>query len=233
MALGAMAPPAAVHAFTQTIAPDSESVTIHPTAVETPRGVLLVHVGYLALIEQVEIDPAEAGRSWAVVTAVLVTHHNGDHAGALDEVIDLAGATLHAHPRFAPNVDGREDTVESPAGERYTPAPPVDVDLVGDERFRIGAGPMHRYVTPGHTEGHRSVHFPEASLRLAADALTVDEDGLAGPSGEFTLEIDRILDSARRLALLDTEQALCDHGGLVEADSDRIDAIVSAAPSAS
>lgn len=223
-----MALPAGVHAFPQTVTRDGESVTIHPAAVETARGVLLLDVGYPGVIDQVEGNLTDAGLSVADVTAVLLTHHDGDHAGALDALLDRTEVTVYAHRRCAPYVDGREDTLKSPAGERYPPAP-VDVELVDDERFRTEAGPMDVCYTPGHTEGHLSVHFPEASLLLAADALTVNADGLAGPSPAFTPEMDQALESAERLAALDVDQILCYHGGLVEADSDRIAAVVAAA----
>lgn len=136
------------------------------------------------------------------------------HAGALSAIFDRINATVSAHRRCAPSVDGREDTVPSPAGERDPPAP-VDVELVGDERFRTDAGPMDVSLTPGHTGGHLSVHFPEASLVLAGDALTADEDGLAGPGTAFTHDVERAFESAERLAGLDIEQVLWHHGGLV------------------
>lgn len=220
-----MALPTGIHAFPQSMDREGETVTIHPAAVETPRGVVLLDVGFPGLLEQVTANLDEAGRDWADVTAVFLTHHDGDHAGALEAVLDRTDATVYAHETCAPHVDGREDTVKSPAGQRYPPAP-VDVELVGGERFRTDAGPMEVHFTPGHTAGHCSLYFPEESLLIAADALTADVDGLAGPSPEFTLEMDEALDSAERLGVLDIEQILCFHGGLVEATGDTIENVV-------
>lgn len=202
-------------------------MTIHPAAVETPRGTILVDVGFPGELDQVESNLAEAGLDLADVTAVLVTHHDGDHAGGLAELLDRIDATIYAHEECAPHVDGREDTVKSPEGQRYPPAP-VDVELVGGERFRTDAGPMDVLHTPGHTAGHLSVHFPEAALLLAADALTADEAGLAGPSPDFSLELEEALDSAAELAALDVDRILCYHGGLVEAGADEIASAVAA-----
>jgi glyoxylase-like metal-dependent hydrolase (beta-lactamase superfamily II) len=216
---------AGVHAFPQTITRDDQDVTIHPAAVETPTGVVLIDVGYPGLTDQVGDNLDGAGFEWADVAAVLLTHHDGDHAGALAEVVDRTGATVYAHRECTPYLDGRKDTVKSPAGQRYDPVP-VDVELVDDVRFRTEAGPMDVVFTPGHTAGHVSLHFPEAALLLAADALTADEQGLAGPSEEFTLEMAEALDSAERLAERDVDRILCYHGGPVDADAERIREVV-------
>mgnify|MGYP006291950001 CR=1 FL=1 len=223
-----MSLPEAVHTLTQTVDQGDRTVTIHPAAVETPRGVLLVDVGYPGELDQVAAGLDSAGLTLEDVTGVLLTHQDGDHAGGLADLLDRTDATVYAHERCAPYVDGREDPIKSPAGERYPPAP-VDVQLVGGERFRTDAGPMEVVFTPGHAPGHLSLYFPEEALLLAADALTADESGLAGPSEQFTLEMPQALDSAASLAERDIEQVLCFHGGLVAADSDRIAAVVDAA----
>lgn len=223
-----MALPAPVHAFPQSIDREGETVTIHPPAVETPRGAILLDVGFPGLLDQVEANLTAAGLAWADVTAVLLTHHDGDHAGALAELLNRTDATVYAHEHCAPHVDGRDDPVKSPEGQRYPPAP-VDVELVGGERFRTDAGPMDVIHTPGHTAGHLSLHFPEASLLVAADALTADESGLAGPSPEFSLKMSEALDSAASLADLDVTGVLCYHGGFVEADAGDIRRVVDAA----
>ena len=220
-----MALPSGIHAFTQSIDRDGETVTITPAAVETPRGTILLDVGFPGQTHQIESNLRSAGLDWDDVRAVFLTHHDGDHAGTLSEVLNRADATVYAHGRCAPHVDGREDTVKSPEGQRYPPAP-VDVELVGGERFRTDAGPMDVVYTPGHTAGHCSLHFPEQSVLVAADALTADEDGLAGPSEEFTLKMERALDSASTLASLPIEQILCFHGGLLDATGQDVDRVV-------
>lgn len=214
-----------LHTFPQTITRDGQEVTIHPAAVETPRGVILIDVGFPGFLQLIGDNLAVADLDWDDVRAVLVTHHDGDHAGALADVVDRTGAVVYAHKRCAPYLDGRMDTEKSPEGERYPPAD-VDVELVEDVRFRTAAGPLEVVFTPGHTAGHVSLSVPGERLLLAADALTADEDGLAGPSEAFTLDVDEALDSTERLAALDIQRILCYHGGLVEADGERIREVV-------
>lgn len=68
--------------------------------------------------------------------------------------------------------------------------------------------------------------LPESGFLLAADALTAEGGDLAGPSQQFTLEMDRGLDSAMRLAERDVEGILCYHGGYVPVDAERIREVV-------
>lgn len=216
-----------VYALPETVERGDRTVTIHPAAVETPTGVILVDVGYAGALDQIEDGLADAGLGFDDVRAVLLTHQDGDHVAALRDVVDRTGAVVYAHANCTPYVDGRKHPIKSPEGERYDPVA-VDVELVDGVSFRTAAGPMDVMFTPGHTPGHVSLHFPDADVLLAADALTADADGLAGPSEQFTPEMDRALDSAARLADRGIEQILCYHGGLVQADGDRIRAVVAA-----
>ena len=214
-----------VYSFPQTIERDGVENTINPAAVETSKGVVLLDTGYPGLTDQIAANLDDMGAGWDDVSAVLITHQDGDHAGSLSEVVERTGAVVYAHPACAPYVDGREHPIKSPEGERYPPVD-VDVEVVDGVSFRTAAGPMDVVFTPGHAPGHLSLHFPDAGLLIAADALTADEDGLAGPSEEYTLEMDEALDSASRFADLDVGQTLCYHGGFVEEGAARIEELV-------
>jgi glyoxylase-like metal-dependent hydrolase (beta-lactamase superfamily II) len=215
-----------VYAFPQTIERDGVERTFHPSAVDTPKGLLLVDVGLAGQFDQVEANLAAAGFDWSDVRGVVLTHQDGDHAGGLADVLDRTDATVYAHAGCAPYVDGRKHPLKSPEGERYRPAD-VDVALVDGVAFRTTAGPMDVVFTPGHTPGHISLHLPDAGVLLAADATVADEGGLAGPSEQYTLDTDEALDSLAKLSTLDFDRTLCHHGGLVEEGTDRVSALVS------
>lgn len=216
---------AGVYAFPQTIERDGTENTIHPAAVETPNGVVLLDVGYQGLTDQIEDNLDEVDHGWDDVQAVVITHQDSDHAGALNEVIERTNAVVYAHERCVPYVDGREHPLKSPEDQRY-PAVDVDVTLVDGVSFRTDAGPMEVVFTPGHAPGHLSLHFPDERLLIAADALTADENSLAGPSERYTLDMDEALESAAALADLDVDRTLCYHGGFVEEGAGRIREIV-------
>ncbi|WP_415379591.1 MBL fold metallo-hydrolase [Halosimplex sp. TS25] len=209
-----------VYALTETIEADGGERAFHPAAVETERGLVLIDAGLPGQADALAAELAEAGFDWTDVWAVLVTHQDGDHAGALAAVREETGAVVFAHEDCAPYVDGREDPIKGD-GERYPPVP-VDVELVGEERFRTAAGPMEVVYTPGHAPGHVSLYLPEARLLLAADALTAAGGELQGPNDRFTLDMAEAGQSVDRLAALDVERVLCYHGGAVAVDDDRI-----------
>jgi glyoxylase-like metal-dependent hydrolase (beta-lactamase superfamily II) len=216
-----MEPPTGVHPLTQTVERETETLIVHPAAVETPPGLVLVDVGIAGEFDQIESELADAGLSMDAVRAVVLTHHDRDHAGALRTAVDRTGATVYAHERCAPHVDGREDTVKSPDGERYPPAD-VDVELVDGVRFRTEAGPMDVVFTPGHAPGHVSLHFPDSGFVLAGDALDGRDGTLTLPKPAFTPDVERAAESARRLADLRVDGVLCYHGGPIDADSDDV-----------
>lgn len=216
-----------VYDFPQTVEQNGVENTIHPAAVETTKGIILVDTGYEGLTDQLEANLGEAGYGWADVTAVVISHQDSDHAGSLSEVVDRTDAIVYAHQNAVPYIDGRKHPIKSPEGERYPPVD-VDVEVVDGVSFRTNAGPMNVVFTPGHAPGHIALHFPDARVLLAADALTADENGIAGPSEQYTPEMDRALESAQQFTELAIDRTLCYHGGLVEHGADRIAEVVAA-----
>lgn len=208
-----------VHDLALTVQRGDRELTIHPAAVETDRGVALVDVGFPGQADAIDARLAEAGLGLDDVTAVVVTHQDGDHVAGLRDAVDRTGAVVYAHRETTPYLDGREDPIKG-GGDRY---PPVDVDVqvVDGVAFRTTAGEMRVVHTPGHAPGHVSLFLPDERLLLAGDALTA-EDGLAGPKPEFTPDLDRAAASVGRLADLEIDCVLCYHGGFVEAGSERI-----------
>lgn len=214
-----------VYALEQTVAHGDREVTINPAAVETDRGILLLDVGYPRELDQLANGLADIGHGLSDVWGVLVTHQDGDHAGALADLADRVGPVVFAHEETAPYVDGRKDPIKSD-GERY-PAVDVHVELQDGVRFRTRAGPMEVVFTPGHAPGHVSAVFPDENLLVAADALTAPAGELAGPSEQFTLDMPEALESLGRFADYGIDRTLCYHGGLVEEGSDAIARIAS------
>lgn len=212
-----------VFAFTLTLDTDDGERAFHPAAVETDRGLLLVDAGLPGQGDALGEELAAAGFEWDDVWGVVVTHQDGDHAGALAAVCDRTDAVVFAHVRCAPYVDGREDPIKGD-GDRY-PEVPVDVELTDDEVFRTDAGPMRVVFTPGHAPGHVSLYIPDAKLLIAADALTADDGDLQGPSERFTLDMDEAAESVDRLDSLTVDRVHCFHGGTVDVDRSRIAAI--------
>jgi len=211
-----------VHALEVTVDSGDRAMTYHPTVVETDHGLILVDVGLEGHVDAYRNALQDTGHDLEAVTAIVLTHQDGDHAGAIAEIAGATDATVYAHRLAAPFIDGARDPVKG--DDRYPPAP-VDVHLVDDVRFRTWAGQMRVVFTPGHTPGHISLYFPDAALLLAADALTAPDGELAAPNERFTLDWDVAIDSVETLGALDVDHTHCYHGGPTDAGTDRIQAI--------
>lgn len=203
-----------VYILSQTVQHGSDEHTIHPAAVETTRGILLIDAGYPGELNQVAAELANNDQDLNDVWGVLITHQDGDHAGGLSELRDRVDPVVFAQTDCAPFVDGRLDPLKS-EGDRY-PAVTVDVEITGGTTFATVAGPLKVIHTPGHTPGHVSVYLPDEKVLIAADALTATEETLAGPNPDFTANIEDATESVGELSEYDIEQTLCYHGGFVD-----------------
>lgn len=193
---------------------------IHPAAVETPHGLILVDVGLDVAVLREGLD--EHGLNLEDVTTVLLTHQDGDHVAALPALLEETDASVFAHREATPYIDGRTELVKG--DRRYDPVP-VDVEVREGVRIRTAAGPMEVVFTPGHAPGHVSLFFPDHGALLAGDAVTAADGELAGPSEEFTPNRDRALESVGHLASYDIERVLCYHGGPATVDQATLETV--------
>lgn len=185
-------------------------LTIHPAAVETPHGLVLVDVGLELSVLRDGLDAH--GLDLEAVTGVVLTHQDGDHVAALPALLEETDAWVFAHKEATPYIDGRTELVKG--DRRYDPVA-VDVELREGVRIRTDAGPMEVVFTPGHAPGHVSLFFPDHGALLAGDAVTAEGGEVAGPNEEFTPDRERALESVEHLASYDIERVLCYHGGAV------------------
>ncbi|MFB6073871.1 MAG: MBL fold metallo-hydrolase [Haloarculaceae archaeon] len=213
-----------VHGLSVEVSLEDQSMTLHPTAVETPRGLLLLDVGLPdcvpALVDALEEEGLSLDDAWGVI----VTHQDLDHAGCLAAVVERTGAVVFAHEADAPYLEGERDLVKSSDDDPVDFDPvTVDVRLVGGETFATDAGPMRAVYTPGHAPGHTSYYFPEDALLVSGDALNVVEGELIGPREAVTPDPETAWESVETLADLEIAATFCYHGGHVAAGTDRIE----------
>ncbi len=213
-----------VHALPLTFERGDREMTVHPAAVETRRGAILVDAGLPGAREKVHDHLADAGIALADVHDLFLTHQDGDHVGGAGEILEDASVGVVAHREATPYVEGDRDPVKGDPDQRPDPVG-VDVQVVGGVRFDTLAGPMDVVHTPGHAPGHVSLHFPEAKVLLAADAVVAADGSIAGPNEQFTPDVETALDSVATLADLEVERTLCYHGGLAAEGSERLAAV--------
>ncbi|MFW5939338.1 MAG: MBL fold metallo-hydrolase [Halolamina sp.] len=194
--------------------------TFTPTAVETETGLILFDTTLPGHADALEDALGEHGFGFDDVQFVVLTHHDGDHAGALATVQAATGAPTFAHWAEAPYVDGRKFPIKAD-NERYPPAH-VDVEVIDGVGFSTLAGPLELVETFGHTPGHSSFHLVDEELLIAGDALTAADGDLQGPAEQHTLDMAQAMTSVALLGELDVEETVCFHGGYVDAGTERI-----------
>jgi glyoxylase-like metal-dependent hydrolase (beta-lactamase superfamily II) len=207
-----------VYAFPVTVQRDGRDVTFHPAGVETDDGLVLVDTALPGHLDDLEAALDDEEFRLRDVEFVVITHEDGDHAGCLAELTEETDATVLAAIGDSAVVEGDS---EPRGGSAYPPAD-VDVRVTDGTELSTDAGPLRVVDTPGHTDGHVSLYLPDRGLLLAADALRVEGDELAGPDPEFTEKMDAAVDSLGRLAELHVDGVLAFHGGYTDATGDDI-----------
>ncbi|QCC60936.1 MBL fold metallo-hydrolase [Natrinema thermotolerans] len=212
---------AGVHVLPLTVEYGGREITITPTLVETERGPILIDAGPEGAREGIRTHLRSLGYELTDVWLILVTHHDGDHAGGLAALLEDVDAVVATHRAEAPYVCGEREPIKGD-GDRYPPAD-VDIELADGVRFPTLAGPMEVVATPGHAPGHVSLYLPEGNLLIAGDALVADGDEpLSGPKPHFTPEMEQATESVGRLADREIDHVVCFHGGYVDRGTERI-----------
>ncbi|MEM9563342.1 MAG: MBL fold metallo-hydrolase [Actinomycetota bacterium] len=140
------------------------------------------------------------GLTYDDVDHVILTHHHGDHAGSIGEVLEMAaGATVYAGEADLDQISA-ESIVGLAGGE----------DVFGLEML----------PTPGHTAGHVAVIDHTAGLLVAGDALWTENGGAAEGPAQFFDDIPGSQDSIRQLAQLSFNTLLVGHGEPIEGAAD-------------
>jgi hydroxyacylglutathione hydrolase len=119
---------------------------------------VLVHEtesGETAIIDAPEEAPILAAieRTGWRPTALLITHHHGDHVEA----------NLALKQRFGLTITG-------PKAEA-SKIPGIDVEVAEGDVVKLGKETASVIETPGHTAGHVSYHFAGAAVVFTADTL--------------------------------------------------------------
>lgn len=206
-----------IYGLPQTLKLSDMTEQVYPVAVEDDEGVILVDAGLPGNVDTIEKNLRDHGFELEDVKMLVLTHQDFDHCGCAAELVEETGATVLAHERDAPAIDGREQPIKGE--ERYT-AVDVDVELTGGETLHVGDQELEVINTPGHTPGHISLLVGD--LLISGDVLNNEDSGLAGPRERFTPEMEKATEFVYRLSFLDFNKVHCFHGGTVEADSEDV-----------
>jgi glyoxylase-like metal-dependent hydrolase (beta-lactamase superfamily II) len=189
--------------------------TVHQ--VEGVQGTPMVIVGanYITLVDtgtpgaeaQIFAAVEGLGRSRDDIKHILVTHSDGDHAGALAAIVAATGARVYAGQYEADVIEGKRPTR---SGKMI--GAPADVDVIVKDGDVL---PLHDGIraveTFGHTLGHISFYLLAEKLLFTGDCLN-NVQGLAGSMPQHTADPALARAAVHKLAALAPESLAFGHG---------------------
>lgn len=220
--------------------------SIYPTLLWDQKSAVLVDTGYPGLLSKFKDALKEANMPWEKLRTLIITHQDLDHIGSLpallsDEDLEL---TVLAHKFEKPHIEGElmllkhtpealavaEDTIPPHVPQEWRRAflsllsnPPkgrVDRIITDGDQLPY-AGGVTVIHTPGHSPGHISLYHQDSRTLIAADALTVQDGELHGPTPSATPDMKQALSSLKRFAKYEIDHVICYHGGLYRGDANR------------
>ena len=124
-------------------------------------------------------------KGW-ILSDIIITHHHNDHIQGLTEV-------LAVHPA----------RVIGAASDSHR-LPPLDLTVCEGDTVDIGNQTGKIFDVSGHTLGHVAIYFETAKLLFTGDSLMA-----LGCGRLFEGNAERMLNSLRKLAVLDPESLVC------------------------
>jgi len=146
------------------------------------------------------IDPGDNGEQLleaieklgATVEAILITHTDVDHVGAVAPLAKATGAPVYC-PRL--EVDRLADIMGHVPIDGIGPYEGYDADetVEGGETLELAGLRIDVVATPGHTEGHVTYVFPDEGVIASGDVLFQNSVGRTDrPNGDHQTLLDSI-----------------------------------------
>jgi len=132
------------------------------------------------------------GKLGATVEAILITHTDVDHVGAVAPLAKATGAPVYC-PRL--EVDRLADIMGHVPIDGIGPYEGYDADetVEGGETLELAGLRIEVVATPGHTEGHVTYVFPDEGVIASGDVLFQGSVGRTDrPNGDHQTLLDSI-----------------------------------------
>lgn len=207
--------------------------SIHPTLLFDEEAAVLIDVGMPGQLEDIKQAMAAVGVPFDRLKAVILTHQDIDHIGAIEQVLAAKAVPVYAHAEDKPYIQGEKEPIKmnrdrveqmlanAPEEVRtqmkamfgHPPKAAVTYTVEDGEVLPFFGG-VTVVFTPGHTPGHISLYHNATKTVIAGDS-TVSQDGrLLGPAERATPDMPLALASLKKFTAYDIDRVICYHGGL-------------------
>jgi glyoxylase-like metal-dependent hydrolase (beta-lactamase superfamily II) len=213
---------------------------LYPTLLWDQEEAVLVDAGlpgmareFIDAIEQTGVSPGKLGR-------VIITHHDLDHLGSLQDLQQMAPKpfAILAHADEVPYIQGeripikmtpkmmskmesqmkgmpKEQLQEMRTMMESIGKQKIKVDIVlGDEEELPCCGGIQVIHTPGHTPGHISLYHKPSRTLIAGDLLFVEKGKLLPAPSFINADTSMAMASIQKLSAYDIANVIAYHGGL-------------------
>lgn len=210
---------------------------IHPVVIESSSGLILFDAGYPGQLPDFEAALDEVGLSLSDVKTIVVSHHDHDHIGSLNEFLArIPDLRIVASEQDAPCIEGESASLRLLQAEEFNRTLSGEARAFGEQFAQylrsINISPVHEIVhdgeaicegvrvvaTPGHMPGHLSLFLEDERVLLAADALAIEEGEPVIANPQYTLDMSEAIRSTRKIKDLLPKKIVCYHGNTFQGD---------------
>lgn len=212
---------------------NGKNEVIYPTLIVQEERLILVDTGYPDFLPLIEAQIIAQGYAPEQLAAIIVTHVDVDHTGALHAFTQkYPQLEVYASLIEKPSIEGKEKSERLLQAERMLSTLPEEHKAFGLHFIKQNEDIMPAVVhhsladgelilqglcrvlhTPGHTAGHISLYFPELDTVIAGDAAVLENGELKVANPQFCLDLPAAEQSLHLLQTLGAKRYLCYHGG--------------------
>jgi len=212
---------------------------IYPVVLAEDKELILVDCGYPNFLSDIENAMKREGLDLKDVSKIVITHHDHDHMGALREITyKYPEIEVLCSQAQEPYITGKKKSMRLVQAEQrdlslteeekkeskkfidtLKSVKTIDsVSVVNDGDVLPVCGGVEIIDTSGHMPGHISLYVEGEKTLIAGDALTAENGELQIANPQFTFDMDKAIDSIKKLLDYDIEKVICYHGGIYSGD---------------
>lgn len=215
---------------------------LYPTLLWDQKDAVLVDAGLPGMARQFVNAITQAGVSLEKIGQVIITHHDLDHLGSLQDLQQSLSNPFEvlAHADEVPYIQGEKIPIKltpkmlaqmeemmkgmpeenrkamQGMGESIAKQKLKVARTVGDGEELPYCGGVQIIHTPGHTPGHICLYHKESKTLIAGDLLFVENGKLAPAPSFINADTPMALASIEKISGYDIANVIAYHGGLFQ-----------------